>query len=43
MNIVLEALKLHKERQAMDEQKIMRYAKICRVSKVIQPYIEALL
>jgi len=43
MNIVLEALKLHRERQAMDVQKIMGYAKICRVSKVIKPYIEALL
>jgi hypothetical protein len=43
MNIVLEALKLHREKQAMDVQKIMGYAKTCRVSKVIKPYIEALL
>jgi len=43
MNIALEALKLHRERQVMDVQKIMGYAKTCRVSNVIKPYIEALL
>ncbi len=41
MNIVLEALKLYKERQVTDIQGIMQYAKICRVSKVISPYLEA--
>ena len=41
MDIVLEALKLYKERQGIDVQKIMTYAKICRVSKVISPYLEA--
>ena len=41
MDIVLEALKLYRERQAIDVQKIMTYAKICRVSKVISPYLEA--
>jgi len=41
MNIVLEALKLYKERQVIDIQGIMQYAKICRVSKVISPYLEA--
>ena len=41
MDIVLEALKLYRERQAIDVQKIMTYAKICRVSKVMSPYLEA--
>ena len=41
MDIVLEALKLYRERQSIDVQKIMEYAKICRVSKVISPYLEA--
>lgn len=41
MNIVLEALKLYKERQVIDIQKLIQYAKICRVSKVINPYLEA--
>ena len=43
MSIVLEALKLYTERQAIDVLKIMGYAKKCRVSNVIKPYIEALL
>jgi predicted transcriptional regulator of viral defense system len=43
MDIVLEALKRYRERQAIDVQKIMKYAKICRVSKVISPYLEVLL
>jgi predicted transcriptional regulator of viral defense system len=41
MEVVLEALKLYRERQAIDVQTIMKYAKICRVSKVISPYLEA--
>ncbi len=41
MDIVLEALKLYKERQSIDVKKLMKYAKICRVSKVITPYLEA--
>ncbi len=41
MDIVLEALKLYKEKQHIDIKKIMEYAKICRVSKVISPYLEA--
>ena len=35
MNIVLEALKLHKERQAMDEQKIMKYAKYAMFQRLL--------
>ncbi len=40
MDIVLEALKLYRERQSIDVQKIMEYAKICRVSNVMRPYLE---
>ena len=43
MDAVLEALKLYKERKRFDVEKILRYAKICRVAKVITPYLEALL
>ena len=42
MDIVLEALKLYRERQSIDVQKIMEYAKICRVSNVMRPYLEML-
>jgi len=34
MDVVLEALKL---------DKLMKYAKICRVEKVMKPYLEAVL
>ena len=41
MDVVLEALKRYKENQTIDVQKLMKYAKICRVSEVIKPYLEA--
>lgn len=39
----IEALKLYKERKKIRLQEIMRYAKICRMQKVMKPYLEALL
>lgn len=41
MDIVLEALKLYKTRMTFDHKKIMEYAKICRVDRVMLPYLEA--
>ena len=41
MDIVLEALKLYRERKRLNVEKLFRYAKICRVEKVIKPYLEA--
>lgn len=41
MDVVLEALKSYNEKQAIDVKKLMKYAKICRVSNVIKPYLEA--
>ncbi len=43
MDVVLEALKLYKIRKKFDLSAILKYAKICRVEKVIQPYLEATL
>lgn len=43
MDIVLEALKLYKLRKKFDLQKLLKYAKICRVEKIMMPYLEALL
>ena len=40
MDVVLEALKLYRERCRFDGNKIMNYAKICRVDKVMRPYLE---
>jgi predicted transcriptional regulator of viral defense system len=41
MGIVLEALKLYKERKQVKIDEILKYAKICRVAKIIRPYLEA--
>jgi predicted transcriptional regulator of viral defense system len=43
MDIVLEALKLYKTRFDFKSDKLIRYGKICRVDKIMQPYIEAYL
>ena len=42
MEVVLEALKLHKTRNGFNLGKLLEYARICRVEKVMQPYLEAL-
>lgn len=42
MDIVLEALKLYKVRKDFDVTKLMKYAKICRVEKIMKPYLEML-
>lgn len=41
MDVVLEALKLYRERFRFDGSKIMRYARICRVENIMRPYLEA--
>lgn len=41
MDVVLEALKLYKTRKKFNLGELLRYAKICRVEKVMRPYLEA--
>lgn len=41
MDVVLEALKLYRERYRFDGNKILRYARICRVENIMRPYLEA--
>ncbi len=41
MDVVLEALKLYKGRKKFDHGKILKYARICRVDKIMRPYLEA--
>lgn len=41
MDIFLEALKLYKMRKKFKHKKIIEYAKICRVEKIMRPYLEA--
>ncbi|MCG8521343.1 MAG: type IV toxin-antitoxin system AbiEi family antitoxin domain-containing protein [Pseudomonadales bacterium] len=41
LNIAIEALRTYRERRGKKLQKILEYARICRVEKVIRPYLEA--
>lgn len=41
MDVVLESFKLYKSRMKFNHHKILEYARICRVEKVIFPYLEA--
>ncbi|MBW2559050.1 MAG: type IV toxin-antitoxin system AbiEi family antitoxin domain-containing protein [Deltaproteobacteria bacterium] len=41
MDVVLEALKLYKTRKKFDLGELLKYARICRVEKVMRPYMEA--
>ena len=41
MDVVLEALKLYRERCTFDTSRLMHYARICRVESVMKPYLEA--
>ena len=43
MDVVLEAVKLHKTRNGFNLGELLKYARICRVEKVMQPYLEALI
>lgn len=43
MDIVLEALKLYKDQGPFDITKLLAYARICRVERVMKPYLEAML
>ena len=43
MDVVLEALKLHKARNGINLGELIEYARICRVENVMRPYLEALL
>ena len=41
MDVVLEALDLYRKRQCPDYAQILAYARICRVEKLMRPYLEA--
>lgn len=42
MDVVLEALKLYRSRRKLNMKEISYYARICRVEKVMRPYLESL-
>ncbi|WP_231731047.1 type IV toxin-antitoxin system AbiEi family antitoxin domain-containing protein [Lacimicrobium alkaliphilum] len=41
MDVVLETLELYRKRRRPDYTKILEYARICRVEKLMRPYLEA--
>ena len=43
LDIAVEALKLYRERRPLRSSELLRCARICRVEKVMRPYLEALL
>jgi predicted transcriptional regulator of viral defense system len=43
LNTAIEALKLYREKKGFKSEEIMQFARVCRVEKVIRPYLEALL
>jgi predicted transcriptional regulator of viral defense system len=43
MDVVLEALKLYRSRKEFNLGELLRYARICRVDKVMKPYLESML
>jgi hypothetical protein len=43
MDVFLEALKLYGFRKQANLAQILEYAEVCRVRKVIEPYLEAML
>jgi predicted transcriptional regulator of viral defense system len=42
LDVVLEALKFYRQRKRFKVDELMRYARVCRVEKIIYPYVEAI-
>ena len=43
IDTAVEALRFYRERRSIKVDDLMRYAVICRVKKIIQPYLEAII
>ena len=43
VDVAVEALKLYRKHKPLKADDLVRYAKICRVEKIMRPYLEALL
>ena len=43
LDTVLEALRLYRSRKLPNVDELMKFARVCRVEKVMRPYLEALL
>jgi predicted transcriptional regulator of viral defense system len=42
LDVAIEALKLCRERRGSTPRKLLHYARICRVERIMRPYLEAL-
>ena len=43
LDIAIEALKLYRKKKRFKADDLMQFARVCRVEKIIRPYLEALL
>jgi hypothetical protein len=43
LDLALEALKTYRQRPSFDMDKLLHYARVCRVEQIMGPYLEALL
>ncbi len=43
LDVALEALKLYRQRHDFDADELLHYARVCRVERVMRPYLEAVL
>lgn len=43
LDVVLEAIKLYRQHRRPEYDQVLEYARICRVEKVMRPYLEACL
>jgi predicted transcriptional regulator of viral defense system len=43
LDTAIEALKLYRQKKHFKSEELMEFARVCRVEKVIRPYLEALL
>ncbi len=43
LDTAIEALKLYREKKHFKSEELMEFARVCRVEKIIRPYLEALL
>ncbi len=41
MDVVLEALKLYRTQKKFNMDKLLKYARVCRVDNIMKPYLEA--
>jgi predicted transcriptional regulator of viral defense system len=43
MDIVLEGLKLYRSRKTVNVEQLVAYGRVCRVEKIMRPYLEAII